>query len=1241
LKTTGPIDPRLLRRASATKGFLVAGVAVGSATAILTLGQAWLLSRSVAGIFYNGTLDGLGTIALLLLAVFVGKALLNWLHQWIAHRTSAAVKSQLRRDIIGARLEHPIDSPATTGGLITLVTQGLDALDGYFSKYLPQLMLAVTVPLIIGVAILTSDFWSAVIVAVTIPLIPVFMALVGWVTEARTKKRWAIQTRLAHHFADLVTGLPTLQVFGRAKAQARGLKRIEAAHVRETMATLRVSFMSAMVLELLAALSVALIAVTIGFRVAYGQLDLGTALFVLILAPEVYLPIRQVGVHYHDSADGVAAAEAAFGLIDAHQPEPVEGVRAAAKQIFGKAEVSPLADQPVAQTAKLPDTSGGSPALLSVQNLTHTYPGTDRPALAPISFDLVAGEVVAIAGGSGGGKTTLLNALLGFLQPTGGQSLVDGAPVTDWAQWRRQVAYVGQFPGLVNGTIADNVRMGSPLASDAELRAALDAAGAPELPLTQSVGDDAEGVSSGERRRIATARALLRIEHDGGRLLILDEPTAGLDADAEAVLLDSLRSAGVAVLVVSHRPAVLESADRVITIEPPLPVPDSDEGTAELAEDEIELSVSAADAALTARVSADVAAESPSTESSETAPGESAGATESESASAGSAAEGCAETDAVATDSSDTAATETASAESEAAADDSAEADSDDATQTPAEPDRRKLVTRLFDAVPHSRRWLLLSLFLAFSAIGASVALMAVSAWLLAFAALLVPVMYLNAPAVLVRFFAISRGVLRYSERLAGHDVAMKLQSALRLESYSRLAQTTLIGRRRGDLLTTVVADVEAIQDLVVRVWVPFIASALVIVLTAAGLAFISPGAALVVLASAVLAGLVLPWLAQRGSAKADARAVVLRGSLGNAVHEIAGAAPDLVAYGAESAYSAKLLDVDEELRRNEARSTWVGGVASGAQVLAAGGAVVGALWVGAGEVGNGTLALPIITWLKEAVFYNLPMPPDFALGATLLAVLVLTPLALHEALSTLVQAAQTRTRAQAALARVEAVLDAEPIGCGDLPALAEPVTDPGLNVRGLDAGWPGQQPVVSGLSLELACGERVALVGPSGVGKTTVAATVLGLIPSMGGDVEVHGRVGYLAQDAHIFTTSIAENVKIGNRDATDDQVSWALHRAGLALSPDRLVGETGAQLSGGEARRVALARLLVGDFQVLILDEPTEHLDTLTATALMDDIWQSTADTAVLVITHDPTVIARCDREVRLGDREVRLDA
>lgn len=274
-----------------------------------------------------------------------------------------------------------------------------------------------------------------------------------------------------------------------------------------------------------------------------------------------------------------------------------------------------------------------------------------------------------------------------------------------------------------------------------------------------------------------------------------------------------------------------------------------------------------------------------------------------------------------------------------------------------------------------------------------------------------------------------------------------------------------------------------------------------------------------------------------------------------------------------------------------------------------------------------------MMDWITNMVFLNATPPPMYAMQATVLAVLVLTPLALHEALSNLVQAAQVNTRAQAALARVEEILDAEPVGAGDLPSLPEPVAEPGLSLQDLSVGWPGQDPVQTGLNLELARGEIVGLVGPSGIGKTTVAATVLGLIPPVSGEAVIRGRVGYLPQDAHIFTTSVAENVKIGNKSATDAQVRAALQRSGLAVDPNRLVGETGAHLSGGEARRVALARLLVGEFQVLILDEPTEHLDLLTATALMDDIWQNTSDAAVLVITHDPAVISRCDRVITLA--------
>ncbi len=1125
----GPVDPRLLRRARATRGYLAAGVAVGSATAVLTLGQAWLLSRSVADIFATGRLDTLGWAAGGLAVVFGLKALLAWANEWLGQRTSARVKSQLRRDVLAARLQRPLDQ-TSSGALVNLVTQGLDGLDGYFAKYLPQLLLAVTVPLVIAAAVLSADLTSAVILAVTLPLIPVFLALVGWTTEAVTRRRWAVQTRLANHFADLIAGLPTLQVFGRARAQARGLQLTETRHSVETMRTLRVSFLSALVLELLATLSVAVIAVTVGFRVVFGDLDLATALFVLILAPEAYLPVRQVGVHYHDAADGLAAVDQAFALID--------GPAAAQREPARREPAQPGADVP------------GDGSLLSIRQLTHTYPGATAPALAPLSFDVGAGEVVALAGPSGAGKTTVLNAVLGFLAPSGGEVLLAGRPVGTATGWRERIAFVGQQPGLVSGTVADNVRLGFPRASDAAIADALRRAGAGSLPLAQGIGDEAEGVSAGERRRIAVARALLRVTLGRARLLVLDEPTAGLDADTEAELLRSLRGLGVAVLVVSHRPAVLAAADRVVRIDPP---------------PEVAAAVRAAR----------VRTLTPAPQGQPGTPGVAQELEASDGRSQRSAREERAR------------ASRTAETSSQADA---------------------PLLRRLFDAVPGARGRLALAILLAFAATGASVALMAVSAWLLSRAAELPPVLYLQAGAVGVRFFGISRGVFRYLERLVGHDVALRLQSALRLETYARLARTTLLGRRRGDLLTRVIADVEAIQDLVVRVWIPFASAAGVVAVTAAAIAVFSPGSAAVLLATSVAAALVVPWLARTASARADAVALPLRGRLADATRELARAAGDLVAYGAAEQRLAGVAAIDADLSRAAARSAWVRGLGSAAQVLAAGVAVIAALAIAGAQVSAGTLA-PV-----------------------LLAVAVLTPLALHEALSALILSAQTRTRARTALARVGELLEAEPVGAGDRPGSDLPVAVPGLELDGLAAGWPGSPPVVAGLTLSVRPGEKVALVGASGVGKTTVAATILGLIPARGGTVEVRGRVGYLAQDAHIFTTTIAENVRIGDRDASAGDIANALQRDGLALDPGRQVGEAGETLSGGEARRVALARLFVGDYQVLVLDEPTEHLDTATATALLDDIWATSAGQPLLVITHDPAVVARCDRTVTL---------
>ncbi len=538
---SGPIDPRLFRKAKATRRFLLALIVTGVATGLLVLAQAWLLSQGVAHVFYEKNLDTLAKTVGLVALVFLGRATISWANEWLAHRASASVKSTLRRDIMKARMANPTDPGTSSASLINLTTTNLNDLDGYYSKFLPQLVLAVIVPLMLIIPVYRVDIQSGLIITVTVPLIPIFMVLIGQNTKEQVARRFNVQYRLANHFSDLIQGLPTLQVFGRAKSQVDGLAETEDANRTETMKTLRISFMSAGVLELASTLSVALVAVTIGLRVVYWDLDLYTALFILVIAPEVYLPIRQVGTHFHDSQNGMAAASRAFKIIEAGEVAPKGGI-------------TPVPDGPLTVT---------------FEQVRFTYPDANEPVLDDFNFTIRPSQVTALAGKTGAGKSTALALLMGFATPDSGRITVNGVDlaILDLAAWRREIAWVGQTPGMIVGTVQDNIQLGSDQVPPAEIRQVLDEAGGEDLPLDHFVGDDGEGLSAGERRRVGVARALLRLRTSGARLMVLDEPTAGLDADTEASVIAAVRSAGVSVLVVSHRPSVISMAEQVLELE--------------------------------------------------------------------------------------------------------------------------------------------------------------------------------------------------------------------------------------------------------------------------------------------------------------------------------------------------------------------------------------------------------------------------------------------------------------------------------------------------------------------------------------------------------------------------------------------------------------------------------------------------------------------------------------------------
>jgi len=541
----GALDPRLLRYARATRRFVILAVAIGGATALLVVAQAFLIATVVAGAFVDHrSAASLRTPLVALLAVVAGRAALAWAAERAAHRASAAAKSELRRAAAArvAALGPQGLEGRDAGQLSVLLTTGVDALDGYFSRYLPQLFLAVIVPVTIIGVVAGADWVSAALIAVSLPLIPLFMALVGAATRDRTAARLRSLQKLAGHFLDIVAGLPTLKVFGRAKAQARSIAAVTDRYRSATMATLRLTFLSSLILELLATVSVALVAVAVGLRLLGGHMTFGDALFVLVLAPEAYLPLRALGANYHASADGMKAAEEIFELLE----QPGAGPAGGSTRAAGTA--------------------------IRIAGLDVTYPGRRLPALHDADLVVEPGETVALIGPSGCGKSTLLSVVLGLRVPDAGMVTLGGVDLADvdLADWRRCIGWVPQRPHLFARSVAENVRLGRPDATDAEVAAALDAAGLTEvvrrLPrgTDTPLGEGGAGLSAGERQRLALARAFVR----DAPLLLLDEPTASLDSGTEADVLAAVGRlvSGRTALIVAHRPALAVLADRVVEL---------------------------------------------------------------------------------------------------------------------------------------------------------------------------------------------------------------------------------------------------------------------------------------------------------------------------------------------------------------------------------------------------------------------------------------------------------------------------------------------------------------------------------------------------------------------------------------------------------------------------------------------------------------------------------------------------
>ncbi|WP_069861134.1 thiol reductant ABC exporter subunit CydD [Streptomyces malaysiensis] len=1243
-----PIDPRLLRYARATRFFLAASVALGLAGAGLVIAQAMLIAEIVVGAFQHG--DGVRALTLplgLLALVAVGRAVVSWLTELAAHRAGAAVKSELRLRLVerAVRLGPSWLDSRRTGELTTLATRGIDALDDYFARYLPQLGLAVVVPVAVLARIVTADWISALIIVATLPLIPLFMALIGWATQSRMDRQWRLLSRLSGHFLDVVAGLPTLKVFGRAKAQAASIRAITADYRRATLKTLRLAFLSSLALELLSTVSVALVAVDIGMRLVHGEMDLYTGLVVLVLAPEAYLPLRQVGAQYHAAAEGLTAADEVFAVLE-REPSEAGG--------------SPA-----------PDARG---AALALDGLVVRHPGRAEPSLARTSFEIRAGETVAVVGPSGAGKTTLLNAVLGFAAPHEGRVLIGGRDLAslDPESWRRQIAWVPQRPYLFAGTIAENVRLARPDADDEAVRTALrdaDALGfVSVLPdgIETRLGEMGAGLSAGQRQRIALARAFLADRP----VLLLDEPTANLDGETEASVVEAVRrlAEGRTVLLVVHRPALLPLADRVLRLAGPEGGAGSGAGpgpgapVAALPAAGRETAGGGAGAAgdlrteacVSVRRGAEVRAGSDGTglavsdglvashglAVSETTAGVervpaavSGGGGESM---AGAGLRGPLGEARPGLDGTGLAVSDGPVASAHLAVSRGSASSYRTGARSP-----RGVLARVRVGARGGRGRFGLALLLGSLALLSAVGLMAVSGWLISRAAQQPPVLYLMVAVTATRAFGIGRAVFRYAERLVSHDAVLRVLAELRVAVYRRLERLAPAGlgrTRRGDLLSRLVADVDAVQDYFLR-WLLPVGTALIVGAASVGfLTWVLPEAGAVLAAGLLVAGVVVPAVSGALARRAELRLAPARGALSAQVVDLLAGAAELTVAGALPRRLDEVRRADGALTRIARRTAAAAGTGAGLSALVCGLTVAAAAWVGVPAVADGRI------------------------HGVWLAVVVLTPLAAFEAVAGLPLAVQHRQRVRRAAERVYEVLDEPlPVREPDEARREEaPSTPYPLVLRGITARHPGQSaPALDGFGLELRPGRRVAVVGPSGAGKSTLAQVLLRFLDPEGGTYTLAGRnaatldgdavrrlVGLCAQDAHVFDSSLRENLRLARPGASDDELRSALAGArlldwvdGLPDGLDTLVGEQGARLSGGQRQRLALARALLAGSPVLVLDEPAEHLDLPTADALTADLLSATRGRTTVLITHRLAGLAAVDEVIVLdGGRAVQ---
>lgn len=1243
----------------------------GSAQAQLEAHGGWLLG--LGGIFGDADTITPGLIAVAVAALLVRSGT-DYLLAVSAQRAASGAKSQIRSSLLKRVLATGgADTPEGTGATAVLLSRGLNALDDYYTKTLTAFVSTAIVPFILWVVVAALDWMSAMVLACTLPLIPVFMILIGKNTRDETAEAQAELHRLSDHILELVRGLPVIIGLGRERAQTRSMNALGQRYRERTMQTLRSAFMSSLALELITTISVALIAVLIGVRLVNGTLGLDTAILVLLLAPECYQPLRDVGAAYHQSEDGVAALRSAQKIIDAPLPA--------------------AAADSEAQDSSAPDSAAqkAQPSTIAVEDLSVSYPA--RPAvLTNLSLNLdrrVAtgnderGAVIGVMGESGCGKSTLLNVFSGAVReglvPTGSEEPVH---LSGSVNGLGTTLVIPQSPVFTAPTVQTEMALYALSATEAERERAAallgEAMDSKKLSVTDAesallVGPLAQlgmekltdlepgALSAGQARRLAVARTLARAEaiyRAGGEQTVLtvlvDEPTAHLDAYSAYLVtraLHRLAELGATVLIVTHEQELAAGCDTLVR------AVQTAQGYTWTAE------------ANTARVA--VPAQAPAHLLKDR---------------------------------------EEYEAESNAPAGASVAAETEEAEPAGLFASLRTLKELTGIGVRAATGPVIMAAITSLMA----AALTALSGWLIVRAAEGPAMMYLMVAIVGVRFFGLGRACARYAERLMTHSKVLAAANILRLRAWVGAWQSVSSVRAllRGDaLLERLVGGIDELRDGVPRVIIPPAAHLLVMIAALITTACILPQALIPVLLAVLVSTFVAPSIVLRADARAEALARRSTAQMLRLGTGMLSAAEDLRANGVATTAEKANGALDAENLSSLQKGSTAQGVGRTLVTLSWFGAALASAVIAYPLAVDGTVRAPeaaivvlLCTGMLESSLGHVEAVRSWPAFSRLLATIApsVRDVSLEGvvATSTLKRSVPTeaevdthvlprrveRLRARAE-AEMEELLEAdrqraqrfarpesaagsksdtprppkpgEPtlVSCGTPQELgvkgAE--TAPALSLQDAAARWPGMDhPVFTDLNMNARAGSWTAVTGPSGSGKSTVLATVLGFLPLESGRVLASGEVlegeqlrGYAAwcpQAAHIFESTLEGNLMLA-RDRSDrpseEELIEVLRRVGLGEWFDALpqglrtpVGAGGSFLSGGQRQRLAVARALLVNSPVLLLDEPTAHLDAESARALMADLDAATRSSSVatVLVSHRPEDIARCDEVVRL---------